>query len=79
MQEKKEAIEAMTNVRPPPPEMCSKYDPAPTVTTEAPTAETPASINLRAVSNDDDPRDQLCPIVGKWYNNINLLSINQAL
>jgi hypothetical protein len=45
--------------------MCNKYDPAPTVTTVAPTVETLASVNLRAVSNDDDPRDQLCPIVGE--------------
>ncbi len=52
------------------------YDLAPTFTTEAPTARTPASVNLRVVSNDDDPRDQLCPIVGKWYNSINLQSTN---
>ncbi len=46
--------------------MCNKYSPSANVTTEAPTAETPVSDNLRAVSNDDDPRDQLCQIVGKW-------------
>ncbi len=40
--------------------MCSKYNPAPTVSTKAPTAE-----NLREVSNDYDPRDQLFHIEGK--------------
>ncbi len=45
--------------------MCSKYDPAHTFTTEAPTAEAPSFKNLRVVSNDDDPRDQLCPNVGE--------------
>ena len=51
-QEKQDHINAMNDVKPPPPEMCSKYD----------QVTTPPSIS-QAVG--DNPADELCPFVGK--------------
>ena len=55
-QEKVDRIDSMTNVRPPPPSMCDKYE---DITPSPPSLDSEQEIEER-----DDPADELCPIVG---------------